>query len=178
MDRLFRLVHWLSITLFLRKTNLDCISLEQESGLVYFSAVHYTREESGEETLWTLKNWRRWTHQNSTPEGAMQRQCYRRGKVTVFFFPSRRWTSANLRVRTASENIHLNLGCLEERNKKFFEENQMNYTLQHHFKKTQRGVKRKLKVTSGLLQENSFIVITLNPEPNCTYRKKNHFLFH
>ena len=36
---------------------------------------------------------------------------------------------------------------------------------------------RKLKMTSGLLQENSFIVITLNPESNCTCRKKKHFLF-
>ena len=33
--------------------------------------------ESGKETLWsrTLKNWRRWTHLNSTPEGSMQRKC-------------------------------------------------------------------------------------------------------
>ena len=32
--------------------------------------------ESGKETLWsrTLKNWRRWTHLNSTPEGSMQRK--------------------------------------------------------------------------------------------------------
>ena len=35
----------------------------------------------------------------------------------------------------------------EEKNKKFFKETQMNYILQHHFKKTQRGM-RKLKVTS------------------------------
>ena len=32
-------------------------------------------------------------------------------------------------------------------------------------------------MTSGLLQENSFNVITLNPESNCTCREKNHFLF-
>ena len=32
---------------------------------------------------------------------------------------------------------------------------------------------RKLKVTSGLLQENSFIVITLNPELNCTCREES-----
>ena len=29
----------------------------------------------------------------------------------------------------------------------------------------------------GLLHQNSFIVITLNPESNCTCREKNHFLF-
>ena len=33
--------------------------------------------ESGKETFWsqTLKNWRRWTHLNSTPEGSIQRKC-------------------------------------------------------------------------------------------------------
>ena len=46
-----------------------------------------------------------------------------------------------------------------------------------HIKMTQRGMMRKLKVTSGLLQENSFIDITLNPESNCTCRENNHFLF-
>ena len=51
----------------------------------------------------------------------------------------------------------------------------MNHILQLHFKRTQRGMMRKLKVTSGLLQENSFIVIALYPESNCTCRKKNHF---
>ena len=33
------------------------------------------------------------------------------------------------------------------------------------------------KMTSGPLQENSFIVITLYQESNCTCRKKNHVLF-
>ena len=59
-----------------QKTNLDCISLEQKSCQVYLSVMHYTRAESGKETLWsqTLKNWRRWTRLNSTPEGSMQRK--------------------------------------------------------------------------------------------------------
>ena len=36
-----------------------------------------TRGESGKETLWsqTLENWKRRTHQNSTPEDWMQRKC-------------------------------------------------------------------------------------------------------
>ena len=72
-----RLEQWSNITLFLRKTNLDCISLEQKSCQVYFSVMHFSRRESGKETLWsqTLKNWWRWTQQNSTPEGSMQRKC-------------------------------------------------------------------------------------------------------
>ena len=45
-----------------------------------FLGYTFSRVESGEETprSQTLKNWRRWTHQNSTAEGSMQRKCYRR----------------------------------------------------------------------------------------------------
>ena len=68
---------WSKVTLFLRKPNLDCISLEQKSCQVYFSVMHHARRESGKETTWsqTLKNWRRWTHLNSTPESSMQKKC-------------------------------------------------------------------------------------------------------
>ena len=71
----------------------------------------------------------------------------------------------------------LNLGIVlnEERNNKFFEENQTDSLLQTHFKMTQHVM--KLKMTSGLLREISFIAITWNPKSNCTCRKKNHFLF-
>ena len=64
-------------------------SAKDQSGLHQFGAkvlpgiflgyMHYTRRESGKETLWsqTLKHWRRWTHLNSTPQGSMQRKCQR-----------------------------------------------------------------------------------------------------
>ena len=42
---------------------------EQKSCQVYFSVMHYTREESGKETL---KNW---THLNFTSDDSMQRKC-------------------------------------------------------------------------------------------------------
>ena len=66
-----------NITLFLRKTYRDCISLEQKSCQIYSSVMHFPRGESGRETSWsqTLKNWRRWTHLISTPEGSMRRKC-------------------------------------------------------------------------------------------------------
>ena len=50
--------------------------------------------EPGKETLWsqTLKSWRRWTHQNFTPEGSMKRKCKRQWKVKIHI-PSRRWNS-------------------------------------------------------------------------------------
>ena len=62
-DQQYRLEQWSNITLFLRKTNLDCISLEQVFCQVNFSVMHYTRAESGKETSWsqTWQNWERWT---------------------------------------------------------------------------------------------------------------------
>ena len=53
----------------------------------------------------------------------------------------------------------------------------MNYILQHHFKKNQRGMMRKLNVTLGQSQETSCTAITLNGESKCTGREKNHFPF-
>ena len=92
-----------------------------------------------------------------------------------FYIPSRRWNSQNPLRRSTSETIHLNQG--EEKNKKFFKENQTNSHLQTLFKKTQHGTMRKANMISGLLREISFTVITWNPESNCTCRKKNHFSF-
>ena len=40
----------------------------------------------------------------------------------------------------------------------------MNEILQLNFKTTRRAMMRKLKMTSGRSQENSFVVITLYPE--------------
>ena len=49
-DRSFRLVHWLSITLFLRRTNQESINLERKSYLDCSSDTHCTRE--------SLEGWR------------------------------------------------------------------------------------------------------------------------
>ena len=100
-------------------------------------------------------------------------QC--KGSVNVakkwkLHVPSREWNCQKLRERTASDNIQLNPGAS-------FEENETDSLLQLHFKTTQRGMMRKLEVTSGLLQEISFTTIMRNPESNCACRKKNHFLF-
>ena len=67
-DQSFRLVHWLSITLQLRRTSQDSINLERKYYLVYSSDTHCAREEFGRVTYWsqTLRSWRRWTHRKST----------------------------------------------------------------------------------------------------------------
>ena len=50
MDRSFRLVHWLSITLSLRKTSQESINLERKSYLDCSSDTHCTRGEFGRVT--------------------------------------------------------------------------------------------------------------------------------
>ena len=75
--RLSRLEQWSSITLSLQKTYRDYTSSGQKSCQAYSSVMYCMREESGKETQWsrTLRNWKRWTHLNSTPEGSMLKKC-------------------------------------------------------------------------------------------------------
>ena len=71
MDLLFHLVHWLSVTLQLRKISPESINLERKFYLDCSSETHLTRGEFGRVTYWlqTLRSWRRWTHRKSTRKG-------------------------------------------------------------------------------------------------------------
>ena len=73
-DQSFRSVHWLSITLFLRKTSRESINLERQSYLDCSLGMLCTRSEFGRVTYWlqTLRSWKRWTHQKSTPKDSMK----------------------------------------------------------------------------------------------------------
>ena len=64
----YRLEQWSNVTVILRKTSQDCISLEQKFCQVNSFNVCCRRKGAGKGALWsqTLKNWRIWTHQNST----------------------------------------------------------------------------------------------------------------
>ena len=74
-DQSFRLVHWLSIILSMRKTSQESINLERKSYLDCSSDTHCTRREFGRVKYWlqTLRSWRRWTHRKSTQKDSMQR---------------------------------------------------------------------------------------------------------
>ena len=75
-DRSFRLVHWLSITQFLRKTSQESISLERKSYLDCSSDTLCTRGEFGrvKYLLQTLRSWKRWTHRKSTQKDSMRKR--------------------------------------------------------------------------------------------------------
>ena len=64
-DRSFRLVHWLTMTPFLRRTSQESITLERKSYLDCSLETLCTRWEFGRVTHWlqTLRSWKRWTHQ-------------------------------------------------------------------------------------------------------------------
>ena len=116
MDQ-YRSEQWSNITLFVRKSNLDCISSQPKFYKVYLSVMCCMQEESGKETLWsqTLKNWRRWTHRNSTLVGSIQRKCERR-KQKKISYSLQKMDSQNFSwERTASEKIHFNPGTSRTR---------------------------------------------------------------
>ena len=77
-DQSFRLVHWLSITLSLRRTSEESINLERKSYLDCSSEALCTRGEFGRVTYWlqTLRSWRRWMHRKSTHKDSMRKRWY------------------------------------------------------------------------------------------------------
>ena len=88
-DRLFHLVHWLSITIKMRRTSEESIHLERKSYLDCSSDTHCTRGEFGRVTYWlqTLRSWNRWTHLKSTQKDSMQRKKYFPKENGKFIFP-------------------------------------------------------------------------------------------
>ena len=111
-DQWYRLEQWSNITLFLRKTNLDCISLEQKSYQVYFSDMHYTRWRNLERRHYGRRHWRlggdgRIKIPRPTAQCKGSVNANGRWKIRI---PSRGWNSQNPWRRSTSETIHLNQG--------------------------------------------------------------------
>ena len=117
-DRSFRLVHWLGITLFLRKTNQESIILERKTNRDCSSDTLCTRGEFGRVTYWlqTSRSWKRWTHLKSTRKDSMQRKKYFPKKMEILF-SSGRWTNHTFWKRSGTENIHLDTGAPNPRRK-------------------------------------------------------------
>ena len=95
-DQSFRLVHWLNITLFLRRTSQESINLGRKSYLDGSLDTLCTRGEFGRVAQWlqTLRSWKRWTHLKSTRKDSTRR----------------RWTNQICCRRSGTENIHLDTG--------------------------------------------------------------------
>ena len=92
-----------------------------------------------------------------------------------FHIPNRRWNSQNLwreqRLRTSTLTREP-----PERGEEL-QGNSDEWYSPFHLQDDSTRDDEEAKMTSGRSQENSFIVITLYQESNCTCRKKNHFSF-
>ena len=108
-DQLSRLVRWL------RKTNQEYINLERKSCLDCSLDTLSTRVEFGKVTysLQTLRSWKRWTHQKSTPKDSIRKRYI--SQTRRIYFSNRRWTNENPWRRSGPENIHLGTGAPNSR---------------------------------------------------------------
>ena len=89
-DRLFHLVHWLSITPSLRKTSRESIiNLERKSYLDCSLDTHCTRGEFGRMTYWlqTLRSCGGWTHRKSTHKRLNAKEVIFPKEKGEFIFP-------------------------------------------------------------------------------------------
>ena len=177
-DQSFRLVHWLSITLFLRKTSQESVNLERKCYLDCSLDTLCTREEFASdimvadiEELESMDASEIYSKRLNAKEVIFSRE---NGK---FIFP------------VASGRIKFNGGDQDLRTSTLtrdhpirgeihvdFLENQKGLHL-HHLK-TRIRMPVKQEMIFGPCQETSFSAITLNPESNFSRREKNHSLFH
>ena len=114
-DLLFHLVHWLSITLSLRKTSQESINLERKSYLDCL--IRFVRG-------WNLEGWhngcRHWGVGNDGRIRNLPRKTRcERGDISQrkwkIHISSRRWTNQICWRRSGTENIHLDTGTPNSR---------------------------------------------------------------
>ena len=178
-DQSYCLEQWSKITRFLRRTYREYVNLVQKSCQEYSSVMYYARRESGKETFWSqsLKNWRKWTHRHSTPEGSMQRKCWRWWKVDISHSQSQieqPISGGDRRLRT-STLIRDRPEQGEEQEVLRGESDGLSSSTPLQDDSTRDDSEAKNDLWS--LQEISFTVIRWNPESSFTRREKNHFLF-
>ena len=111
-DRSFRLVHWLSISLFLRRTSQESINLEGKSYLDCSLDTLCTRGEFGRVT-WCFADIEELETMHASETYSKKTQCKGSNispKKWKNEFLSRRWRNIICRRRSGTENIHLDTG--------------------------------------------------------------------
>ena len=117
-DLLFRLVHWLSITLFLRRTCQESINLERKSYLDCSSDMHCTRGDFGKgdvlvadlEELETMDASEIYSKRLNAKEVIFPKK-----KENLFF--QSQLTNQTPWKRSGTENIHFGTGTSNSRRK-------------------------------------------------------------
>ena len=161
-DQWYRLEQW-----SLRKTSLDCISLEQKSCQVNSLDMALHAGETLERRHLGRRHWAigaEGTRPKSVPQDSMQRKCWRRKEVETSCSQSADGTVKIFGVRLASENIHLNPGLSGTRRRTRNSRKIRWITLSNPTSRwLYTGCCGSQKLISGLRQEISFVAITCNP---------------
>ena len=158
-DRSFRVVHWLSGALYLRRISRESINLERKSYSDCSSDTLCTRVEFERVTYWlqTLRSWKRWTHRKSTGKDSMRKKWYFPEKKENLFFQSK-MDDQNPWRSSGPENFHFSYGNdqFKEKISLIFYLNQKG--LFHHLTTRFRMPVKRL-MSSGPCQETSYTAI-------------------
>ena len=144
-DQSFRLARRSNITLFLPKTCRGCVSSARKSYQVYFSAMYYTRVESGDVMVADLEE----LEEMDASELHAQRVNWNEVLTP-------RWNSQDPWRRSTPETIHLNQDNPNRRK----EQGNLPGDHQHLFK-THRQMMVQQEAVSGPNQGTTFSIITL-----------------
>ena len=108
-DRSFRLVHWLSITLLLRRASQESINLERKSYLDCSSEMHCTQDRiwKGDVLLADLEELENMDESEICSKRLNAKEVIFTKEKGEIIFSNRRWTNQNPWWRSRSENIHL-----------------------------------------------------------------------
>ena len=179
-DRLFHLVHWLSITLLLRRTSQESINLEREilPGLFLGYALYAGGICKGDvlvdlEELETMDA----SETYSKKKTQMRKRWYFPKKMEKFILPVADGPNQTSRMRSGPENIHLDTASSNSRRQSHW----FSWRIRRISSTTSRLVSWCGWSNEWLLgpcQEITYTAITLNPGSNFTRREKNHSLFH
>ena len=118
-DQSFRLVHWLSITLFLRKTSQESINLERKSYLDCSLDTLCTREEiwKGDMMVANVEELQTMDASEIYSERVNAKEVIFSKRKWKIHLSSRRWTNQIFWRRSGTENTHLDTGSPNSRRK-------------------------------------------------------------
>ena len=176
-DRLFHLVHWLSIILFLQKTSHESINLERKFYLDCSSDTLCTRGGiwKGDVLIADLEELETMDASEVYSKRLNAKEVIFPEEKGEFIFQSQMDESKPLEeIRTWEHAPRYGSDQFKEKVTLIFLENQKGLFHNH---RTHRRMMVKQEMIFGQFQETSYTAITWNPESNCTCRKKNHFLF-
>ena len=177
-DPTFRLVHWLSITLFLRRTSQESINLERKSYLDCSLDTLCTRGGiwKGDflvadiEELETMDASEIYSKRLNAKEMIFPKE---NGKKS-----SCRWTSQTFWRRSGTENTHFDTGTPNSGRKSKGFSWRIRRVSTSTTSRLTSGCRWSTKWFFGPCQETSYTAITLNQESNFARREKNQSLFH